>query len=136
MPFKLPPPPKSRGVWGLVVTIAFVIWTGYLMSTYASKKPETTAVPTANGPSFMEIDLRGPKYDEGRYLGYQKGLEAHAKNFTKPADNVLAFQASEEAKTKTSDKSESDDFAAGYQSGFSQAIGEKKSEKKSPQERR
>ncbi len=124
MPFKLPPPPPHRGIWGLLITVAFVIWTGFQMSSYATKKPEASRAAENKSPSFVEIDLRGPKYDEGRYLGYQKGLEAKAKNFTKPVEKVLAFQAGDEARLKTSDKTESEDFAAGYQSGFSQAMTE------------
>ena len=132
MPLKLPPPPKSRGVVGLILTVSFVIWTGYLMTTYASKKPAETSPLVVAEPSFVEIDLRGPKYDVGRYDGYQQGKAAKLKGFSAPTDSVLTFEAAENARLKVENVSETEDLVAGYKSGFSQAMTESKEAKVTP----
>ena len=132
MPIQLPPPPKSRGVIGLLLTVSFVIWTGYLMTSYASKKPKDLPTAVVPEPRFVEIDLRGPKYEIGRYDGYQQGKAAKMKGFSAPAENVLNFQATENAKLKAVDVSETEDLVAGYKSGFSQAMTESKEAKVIP----
>ena len=132
MPFKLPPPPQRRGIWGLLVTVSFVIWTGYQMSTYASKKPDSQSPSVPQGPSYVEIDLRGPKYDEGRYAGFKRGAAAKKQAFTMPTDKVLAFQSTELVSKLSLSSEEATDFTAGYESGFAQAMKESVSDKITP----
>lgn len=105
MAIRLPPSPKNRGVLGLVVALGFVGWTAYMLATYSDKKPQPQL---AKGASYIEVDLRGPRFELGRYQGYQKGVTDRKNGLTNSA--TLAETA--------------DDFSAGYQSGYAQAVSE------------
>ena len=121
----LPQPPKSRGIWGLLVTLVFVGWTGWQLTSTGKNtgaKPLVAGpVSTNTKPVFMEIDLRGPHYDVGRYEGWQKGQEAKAKGVS-PDELAAAFSVEVATKGKTLDRGQAEDFQAGYLAGFNQAL--------------
>ncbi len=103
MAIRLPSPPKNRGVLGLVVALGFVGWTGYMLATYSDKKPQPQL---AKGASYIEVDLRGPRFELGRYQGYQKGVIDRKNGLTATLAETT------------------DDFSTGYQSGYAQAVSE------------
>ena len=107
----------------MLVTLAFVVWSGYLLATHKTNAPlAKPAAKEAPGPVFLEIDLRGPGYELGRYHGYQEGRQSSLQGYTMPASQVLTFRAGEKALAEKQDATQREDFVTGYESGFRQAL--------------
>lgn len=124
------PPPKATSPKAIIILFAVLAWGVYIALTAALKKPDpekyTTKTPTPAESPYVMIDLRGPFFDKGRHEGYEKGKDAAAQGLTMPAGRVLDFQASQAAQAAQAvDRSDLDDFVAGYRSGFEQGLREK-----------
>ena len=69
MPIRLPPPPKNRSAIGLIVLLAFVGWTVFLLTTNSGKKP--IQQPTKRA-TYIEVDLDGPRPELDRDQAREK----------------------------------------------------------------
>lgn len=116
-----PPPPKTNGAKIFVVLIVVFGW-GIYMVLFVPKKqaPSTPPKPVESLP-YVEIDLRGPRYEEGRYAGWQEGLAAAEKKLSLPDAKVLEFRAEQAAGgVPASEVNDRRDFVAGWRIGYQQ----------------
>ena len=74
MPIRLPPPPKNRSAIGLIVLLAFVGWTVFLLMTYVDKKPLPQSSKRA---TYIEVELDGPRPELDRYQAVQKSHQTN-----------------------------------------------------------